>query len=93
MCASLELAEAELGSSRAQEIITVIADVEATSTAQELIDLYGSHAGTCDDMLSIQAGENFHLLFLPVGKKATSVCGRGIDWRQVDRLKLMDAKW
>jgi hypothetical protein len=89
-CASLEKAEAVVGSTHAQELISVLADAEAAETAAEFIKLRAPNVAVSDDSISLPMGTRYRLSFVAVGVASVGKHGGRVDWRSVRRLKMME---
>jgi len=89
-CSSLERAERLLGASVAQALIRILADVEALDNGGDLVDLFGKDAkivGT--DMICLNVGPGHCATFVAVGAKLLRLADGSLDWRKVQRLKLI----
>jgi hypothetical protein len=92
-CSSLEKAEHLHGAAVAQALISVLADIEALDNCSVLLDLFGEDAKiTEDDMISLKFGSNHCASFVAVGAKLVRIPDGNLDWRQVQRLKLIEIK-
>jgi hypothetical protein len=89
-CASLERAEAVIGSAHAQELMTVLSDAEAVDTAAEFIELYAPDATVYNDSLTVPIGVEYRLSFIAIGATLARDHEAGLDWGTVRRLKMMD---
>ncbi len=88
-CASLEKAEAVIGSVHAQELISVLSDAEAAETAAELIELYAPNVAIDGDSISLPVGIRYRLSFVAVGVALVRDREAGPEWSAVRRLKMM----
>jgi hypothetical protein len=89
-CASLERAEAVIGSAHAQELISVLSDAEAAETAEEFIELYAPHVARDGASISLPIGIQYRLTFVAIGANVARSEGACLDWRAVRRVKVMD---
>jgi hypothetical protein len=89
-CASLEKAEAAIGSVHAQELISVLSDAEAAETASEFIELYAPSVAVDADSISLPIGTRYRLSFVAVGAALVRDNRVPLDWRRVRRLKAME---
>jgi hypothetical protein len=89
-CASLEKAEAAIGSPHAQELISVLSDAEAADTAAEFIQLYVPIVAVDGDSISLPIGTRYRLSLVAIGVALVRDHQSGLDWRVVRRLKVMD---
>ena len=89
-CASLERAEALIGSEHAQDLMMVLSDAEAVDTAAELIELYAPNAAVAGDSISLRVGTRYCLVFVALGASLVRKPPANLDWGAVRRLKMMD---
>lgn len=89
-CASLEQAEAMVGPAHAQDLITLLSDVEATETAADLIDLYAPNVVVEGHTIALLIGTKCRLTFVAIGRAITDSLTGDLDWREVQRLKLVE---
>jgi len=87
-CASLEKAEATIGSVHASELISLLADGETVDTAAELIDLYKPSVIMEGKTIAISIGAKICVLLAALGKDL----GNPVNWSEARRLKMMDFK-
>lgn len=87
-CTKLELAQAWLGATEAQALIDLIADLEAFSNADEVMNFWGA---TVDDqaMIMVDFSRRHRAILRPLGNVPTIASGAP-DWAQVRRLMLAD---
>jgi hypothetical protein len=90
LCASLEQAEAKIGSAHAQELLTVLSDAEAADTAAEFLELYSPNASADRDSISVLIGVRYRVTFVAIGTALGRERETRLDWRIVRRLKMMD---
>ena len=92
-CLVLSVAEANFGILDAQALITMIADIEAFDTADELISYFGPDAVVHeDDSISARVGDNYTATFIPTGLRFDRNPDGRVIWSSVSRLKLMEIK-
>jgi hypothetical protein len=93
ICCTFELAERRFGTMHAQELISLIADVEALDKAEELINFFDGRLRIAeDDQICLQLGTNYQMTFYTVGKKFTKNEQGRVVWSSVTRLKLLDIR-
>ena len=89
-CASLEKAEAVVGSAHAQELISVLSDAEAADTAAEFIEFYAPSVAVDGDSILLPIGTRYRLSFAAIGVALVRDDRAGLEWSAVRRLKVMD---
>ncbi len=89
-CASLERAEAAIGSTHAQYLITVLSDAEAAETAGEFLELYAPNAVIDGNSISVSIGTRYSSTFVAIGAAFTRNRETAPNWGTVRRLKMMD---
>ena len=89
LCCKADVAEKNLGRTRAEAIAGVIADAEASETAAEFIELFRPLNVDEGDSLLIPIGADYEARFVATGQ-AFSQAGEGAtDWSTVRRVKLV----
>lgn len=89
-CASLERAEAAIGSTHARELMAALSDAEAAETAADFVELYKPNATVTGDSVTLVIGTQYRAIFEAIGASLVRNRKTALDWRSVRRLKMMD---
>jgi hypothetical protein len=77
----------------AQELISVIADMEALENAEDLLEFFNGRLRIAeDDQICLQLGTYYQMTFIAVGRKFTKNVQGRVAWSSVTRLKLLDIR-
>lgn len=89
-CCEYAVAEATYGQLNAVALLTLIADIEATTNGLEIIDLIGSDAVLLDSgSIWLRFGSELYAGFIPVGTRFERDDAGRVRWETVSRLKLV----
>lgn len=89
-CCEYAVAEASFGQLDAAALLTLIADIEATTNAFELLELLGFNgAAHDDDSIVLEFGSDLCAVFFPVGTRFKRADSGRVRWQTVSRLKLV----
>lgn len=92
LCQRLELADQAFGAKQAQALFRVLAEAEASGTADEFLLLYAGQITTGQDSLLIAFAPQCTASFEAVQARLASADNRQLDWSNVRRLKLTQVK-
>jgi hypothetical protein len=89
LCASLEAAERALGATDARSLLTILSDIEALDTANELLELAADDArvSSCNE-IEVIVGQEHYAVLVPVGLRYREHPDGSPDWSTVKYLKL-----
>lgn len=89
-CCEYAAAEAAYGHLDGSALLTMIADIEATTNCSEMIELFGSDAFLPDNgSIVLDFGSDLRAEFIPVGTRFERDEAGCVKWRTVSRLKLV----
>ena len=88
-CTKFELAQERWGSTDAQALIELIADIEALDNATDLVDFYGDIVMQ-DEVLSVEFSPNCSARLKPSGRKVAKLADGTIAWDLVRRLIILE---
>jgi hypothetical protein len=89
-CCEYAAAEAAHGHLNGSALLTMIADIEATTNCSEMIELFGPDAILPDNgSILLNFGSNLCAEFIPVGPRFECDETGRIKWQTVSRLKLV----
>jgi len=89
VCCKADLAEKKLGRTRAEAIVSVIADAEASETAAEFIELFHPQNVDEGDSLLVPIGADYEARFVATGQAFSQTEEGKTDWSTVRRVKLV----
>jgi len=90
MCAQLDLAEQQLGSVSASELVRVLAEAASVDNVAELLDMLGNDGKIlADDSICIAIGADYYIDLIAIGRHVQRDCNQRLIWTSVTRLKLM----
>jgi hypothetical protein len=87
ICTKIEAAQEHLGTQSASDLMTFLAEAEATPNAAELMDFRGGEISG-GDSLSFAIGSDYRAELTVVGKKPTRTPGGEIDWDSVQHMMI-----
>ena len=89
-CCEYAAAEAAYGYLNGTALLTMIADIEATTNGCEMIELFGSDAILPDNgSILLDFGSDLRAELIPVGARFERDGAGRVRWRTVSRLKLV----
>ena len=89
LCASLDAAERELGAADARSLLTILSDIEALDTANELMEIAVDDAKvSSSNEIEVTVGPEHFAVLVPVGSRYRQHPDGSPDWSTVKYLKL-----